>query len=107
MSLENYGAMILTGETPDSSTTALWKPYQQCHLVAKKEELVKEIMNLAFRNIFVYSSKGSLTHREILVHGADGFTSPPKESVLRIFISLKNLSPSAVFEPTRGRGCTD
>jgi hypothetical protein len=27
--------------------------------------------------------------------------------VLRIFISLKNLSPSAVFEPTRGRGCTD
>jgi hypothetical protein len=29
---------------------------------------------------------------------ADGFTSPPKEGVLRIFIALKNPSPSAEFE---------
>jgi hypothetical protein len=31
--------------------------------------------------------------------GADGFTSPPKEIVLRIFIALKNPSPSSGFEP--------
>jgi hypothetical protein len=30
---------------------------------------------------------------------ADGFTSPPKERVLLIFIALKNPSPSAGFEP--------
>jgi hypothetical protein len=30
--------------------------------------------------------------------GADGFTSPPKEGVLRILIALKNPPPSAEFE---------
>jgi hypothetical protein len=38
------------------------------------------------------------TCRKILRHGADGFT-PPKESVLQIFIALKNPSPSARSEP--------
>jgi hypothetical protein len=33
-----------------------------------------------------------------LQHGADGFTSPPKEVVLRFFIALKNPSPLAGFE---------
>jgi hypothetical protein len=32
---------------PNSSTTALWKSYQQNHLVAKQQELVKEIINFA------------------------------------------------------------
>jgi hypothetical protein len=41
--------------------------------------------------------KVSLTRRKIL-HGADGFTSPPKEVVVRIFITLKNPSLSAEFE---------
>jgi hypothetical protein len=40
----------------------------------------------------------SLESRKILRHGADGFTSSPKEGVLRIFIALKNPSPSAGFE---------
>jgi hypothetical protein len=34
-----------------------------------------------------------------LRHGTDGITSPPKEVVLRIFITLKNPSSSAGFEP--------
>jgi hypothetical protein len=34
-----------------------------------------------------------------ILHGADGFTSPPKEGVLRIFITLKNPSPLAGSEP--------
>jgi hypothetical protein len=45
----------------------------------------------------VHTSKGSLTCCNIL-NGADGFTSPPKEGVLRIFIALKNPSPSTGFE---------
>jgi hypothetical protein len=35
----------------------------------------------------------------MLQHEADGFTFPPKEGVLRIFIALKNPSPSARFRP--------
>jgi hypothetical protein len=35
-----------------------------------------------------YTSKGSLTCRKILLHGADGFTSPLEECVLWIFITL-------------------
>jgi hypothetical protein len=37
--------------------------------------------------------KSSFTCRKILLHGTSGFTSHPKEGVLRIFIALKNLSP--------------
>jgi len=32
-----------------------------------------------------------LLHATDLRHGTDGFTSPPKEGVLRIFSSLKNI----------------
>lgn len=46
--------------------------------------------------IFVRSSKGCLTcQREIFHLGADGFTYPPKEGLLRIFLALKNPPPSA------------
>jgi hypothetical protein len=37
---------------------------------------------------------------QIVGHGADGFSSPHKEGVLRIFIALKNLLPSTGFEPS-------
>jgi hypothetical protein len=33
---------------------------------------------------------------KILRHGANGFTSPPKEGVLPIFIILKNSRPRSV-----------
>jgi hypothetical protein len=69
------------------------------HLVAKQEELAKKIINFAFAKYLFHTSKRSLTCRKILRHGADGFTSPPKEGVLRIFITLKNASPSAELEP--------
>jgi hypothetical protein len=42
--------------------------------------------------------QGSLTYRKIIRHGANGFTSSPKEGVLRNVITLKNPSPSARFE---------
>jgi hypothetical protein len=35
----------------------------------------------------------------MLRNGTDGFTSPPKKDVLRLYIALKNPSPSAGFEP--------
>jgi hypothetical protein len=48
-------------------------------------------------DIFAYSVlrylKGSLTCRKILRRGNFGFTSHPKEGVLRMFIALKNPSP--------------
>src|SRR5215475_13839574 len=48
-----------------------------------------------------------LLHAANLRHETDGFTSPPKEGVLRIFFALKNPTASAGFEPanldTKGR----
>jgi hypothetical protein len=55
--------------------------------------------NLALRIIFVHTCKWFLTCLKILWNGADGFTSPPKEGVLRIFIALKNQSPRPGLNP--------
>jgi hypothetical protein len=43
--------------------------------------------------------KGSLTCRIILRHMVSGFTSYPKEGVLRIFIAFKSLSPRSGLNP--------
>ena len=42
-----------------------------------------------------------LLHAVNLRHGTDGFTSPPKEGVLRIFFVLKNPTVSEGFEPSK------
>jgi len=51
-----------------------------------------------------------LLHAASLGHGTDGFTSPPKEGVPRIFFALKNPTASAGFEPanlcTKGQHAT-
>jgi len=51
-----------------------------------------------------------LLHTVNLRHGTDGFTSPPKEGVLRIFSRPKNSTASAGFEPanlgTKGQHVT-
>jgi hypothetical protein len=51
----------------------------------------------------IYSSpwdfKRSSTCRKILRHGTSGFTSHPKEGVLRIFIALKNTLPCPGSNP--------
>jgi hypothetical protein len=46
-----------------------------------------------------FHARKVLLHAVNLRHGTDGFTSLPKEVVLRIFITLKNPSSSAGFEP--------
>ena len=40
-----------------------------------------------------------LLHAVNLRHGTQGFTSPPKESVLRIIFAVKNATASVGFEP--------
>ena len=40
-----------------------------------------------------------LLHAVNLRHGTDGFTSPTKEGVLRVFFVLKNPTSSVGFEP--------
>ena len=51
-----------------------------------------------------------LLHAANLRHGTDGFTSPPKEGVLKIFSRLKIPTVSAGFEPanlgTKGQHAT-
>jgi hypothetical protein len=46
----------------------------------------------------LFHGRKVLLHAINLRHGTDGFTSPPKEVMLRIFIILKNPSSSAGFE---------
>jgi hypothetical protein len=54
MSMENYGEIISTGKL----LIRLWKSYQQSHLVAKQENLEKEMMNLAFKvSLFILRSE--------------------------------------------------
>jgi hypothetical protein len=54
--------------------------------------------DFCLQNISLHARK-VLLHAVNLQHGTDGFTSPPKEVVLRIFITLKNPSTSARIEP--------
>ena len=51
-----------------------------------------------FAEITTYTPFRDLLHAANLRHGTDGFTFPPKEGMLRIFFSLKNLTASAGFE---------
>jgi hypothetical protein len=90
-------------KTSDSSSRALWQSYQQSPS-NKQEELAKGIMNIALRSILFILIKLFYTCLKILRHGASGFTSPQKESVLRIFIALKNSSLQPGLDPwTLGR----
>jgi hypothetical protein len=58
------------------------------------------MMNFASWIISFMLRKVLLTCHKILQHGANGFTSPPKEGMLWTFIAHKNLSPSVGIEPT-------
>jgi hypothetical protein len=49
--------------------------------------------------IIFFHARKVLLHAVNLRHGTDDFTYPPKKVVLQIFITLKNPSFSAGFEP--------
>jgi hypothetical protein len=82
---KNHGGMTSTGKTTDSSTRALWQSYQQSS--SSKAQGTGEENKFCFMKYLFNTLKGSLTCREIL-YGTDGFISPPKEGVSRIFIVL-------------------
>jgi hypothetical protein len=70
-------------KTPDSSTRALWQsPSSKAGWTGEGNNKFCLTKHLS------HTSKGSLTCRKILRHGTEGFTSPPKEDVLQIFIAL-------------------
>jgi hypothetical protein len=89
MNMENHHGMISIGETPDSSTTALWQSYRQSS--SNKAGGTGKINEFCLTKYLFHSSKGSVICCKIL-HVVNAFTSPPKEGVLRIFITLKNPS---------------
>jgi len=43
MSMDNYGGMMSTEETPNFSTRALYQSYQQSHLVANRRNVLREL----------------------------------------------------------------
>jgi hypothetical protein len=43
---------MLTGETPDSFTRALWQFYEQSNLVTKQEELGEQMLILPRKYLF-------------------------------------------------------
>jgi hypothetical protein len=78
------------GKASDSSTTAIWQSYQQSHLVAKQEDLAKEIMNLTLRSTFVHISK-VYSHTVKSYWMGPTALLPPTEGVLRNFIALSRV----------------
>jgi hypothetical protein len=83
--------------TPNLSTRALWQPPALPGSPAIKDiseasgRVGKGNENLVYP--YPWDFKRSFTCCKILWHGTSGFTSHPKERVLRIFIALKNPSP--------------
>jgi hypothetical protein len=73
--------------------------YQKRHIVTKQEETWQRSLLILLAKYLCHTPQGSLTCCKILDMGADTFTSPPKEVVLWIFITLKNPSSLAGFEP--------
>jgi hypothetical protein len=80
----------ITGENPGNPTSTIISSEAGGTGEGKDE--------FCFTKYLFHTLKGSLTCCKILRHGADCFTFSLKEGVLRIFVVIKNLSPSAGFE---------
>jgi len=76
----------------------------------QKWELWARMLSGNFAEMTTSTPFRDLLHAANLRHETDGFTSPPKEGVLRIFFALKNPTASAGFEPanlgTKGQHAT-
>ena len=71
----------------------------------------RECCPVIFAEMTTFTPFRDLLHAANLRHGTDGFTSPPKEGVMRIFFfAIKNPTASAGFEPanlgTKGQHAT-
>jgi hypothetical protein len=98
MSMNNRGGMISTGKNfwfINQSSLAILS----AELSISKAGRTGEGNEFNLRNIFVRASKGFVFNvKQNVTHRADGFTSPPKKGVLRIFVALKNPSPSVQWQ---------
>jgi hypothetical protein len=77
---------------PDVTARAIWQAVRRLGSEMAAEFCLRNITSS------IHARK-VLLHAINLRHGTDGFTSPPKVVVLRIFITLKNPSPSVGIEP--------
>jgi hypothetical protein len=96
--MEHRGGMMSTEKTPRFFNHSSLANLPAELFGSKQEERENGMMNLAFRSISVHNCKLFYTCCKTLRHGAS-LTSPPKEFVMRIFIALKNPTPSVGFEP--------
>jgi hypothetical protein len=82
----------------DSSTRVLYCGCSR-HLVAKRGETGREMAAEFCVSVSLSCLNGPLTCYTLLRHRTDGFASPLRGILLRIFIAVKMLSLSAGFEP--------
>jgi hypothetical protein len=75
-------------------------------LAAKGWTVAKNVSQQFCLNAALHITFRDLPHAVNLRHGTDGFTSPPKEGVLRILSPWKILTASAGFEPGNFRSAT-
>ena len=111
-----HSGQILRGRLPLLSP-AFRRPHLR-YVPSRERPLTAEGGTLRGREMFRQISSRirlprnsrDLLHAANLRHGTDGFTSPPKEDVLKIFFALKNPTASAGFEPanlgTKGQHAT-
>jgi hypothetical protein len=94
-----WRAMVMIMPAGDNS----WLVHQSSRAVLPAETSVESRRNGRRSENFAYqylkNLKGPLTCRKILRNGTSGFTSHPKEGVLRIFIALKNPSTRPGLNP--------
>jgi hypothetical protein len=81
---------------PDWSTE-LSGIYKQRHLVPNREKISEKWQWILPTKYLFHGPQGSLTCRKIFEHGNDGFTAPPNEVVMRIFIALKSIALGRVW----------
>jgi hypothetical protein len=98
VSMENHGGLMSTGDL-------LIHPLERSLAIIAAEPSISLSGESGRRKFWILSTKylfhtqSSLTCHKMLRHGTDGFTSPPKEGVMQIFIALKSPSPWRVLNP--------
>jgi hypothetical protein len=85
--------------TPGSFNRALWKSYQQSHLVVKQKELANEIMDFCLMKNLFHASKGPLTYGKSFRRGTDGFTPLWRKACCGFLSRLKIHRPWQGLKP--------
>jgi hypothetical protein len=88
-------ALVAVGDWTTGRATVYIDPDVPARAIWQAGDLGEKWRQFGLSNIFIHARK-VLLHA---VNGTDGFTFPPKEVVLRIFITLKNPSISVGIEP--------